>query len=114
MLTSLLRALLPPLIRLTARALSTGAPTLPPTARDVFGADLTAEQATTYNRSRVATATAVALYRSGQQLDQLSDDELDTAVRALKFPYSRPSDETRAAIRAALGVLEADPTIAVI
>ncbi len=114
MLTSLLRALLPPLIRMSARALDTGIPPLPPTARDVFGADLTADQAVTYNRGRVATCTAVALYRSGQQLDELSDDELDTAVRALKFPYSRPSEETRAAIRAALGVLEADPTIRVI
>ncbi|WP_406834798.1 hypothetical protein ACICHK_00060 [Streptomyces sp. AHU1] len=114
MLGSLLRALLPPVIRLTARALTTGTTPLPPTARDVFGPDLTAEQATTYNRSRVATATALALYRHGQKLDGLSDDELDSAVRALKFPYSRPSEETRAAIRAALGVLEADPTITLI
>ncbi|MET7889312.1 hypothetical protein ABZU45_40975 [Streptomyces avermitilis] len=114
MLTSLLRTLLPPLIRVTARTLTTGIPPLPPTACDVFGPDLTAEQATTYNRARVATCTALALYRGGQHLDELSDDELDTAVRALEFPYSRPSDETRAAIRAALGVLEADPTIRVI
>ncbi|MFD6923738.1 hypothetical protein ACFV99_26495 [Streptomyces sp. NPDC059944] len=114
MLESLLRSLIPPLIRLTGRPLITSSPPLPPTARDVFGPDLTAEQAITYNRGRVATATAVALYRSGQKLDELSDDGLDTAVRALRFPYSTPSTETRAAIRAALGVLEADPSIAVI
>ncbi|MEV6533724.1 hypothetical protein AB0M86_29700 [Streptomyces sp. NPDC051639] len=114
MLESLLRILIPPLIRLTARPLPTGAPPMPPTARDAFGPDLTKDQAVTYNRSRVATATALALYRSDKRLDGLSDDELDAAVRALKFPYSRPSDETRAAVRAALGVLEADPTIAVI
>ncbi|MFE9812462.1 hypothetical protein [Streptomyces sp. NPDC005548] len=112
MLSSLLRTMLPPLIRMSARALTPGAPPLPPTARDVFGPDLTADQATTYNRGRAATA--LALYRSGQQLDQLGDDELDTAVRALKFPYSKPSTETRAAVRAALGVLEADFTISVI
>jgi hypothetical protein len=114
MLESLLRTLLPPVIRLTARALTTVITPLPLTARDVFGPDLTAEQATTYNRARVATATALALYRSGHKLDELSDDELDSAVRALKFPYSRPSEETRAAIRAALAVLEADPTITLI
>ncbi|MFG2312916.1 hypothetical protein ACGFS9_30215 [Streptomyces sp. NPDC048566] len=111
MFASLLRTLLPPLIRVTARALEPGRPPLPPIARDIFGPDLTAVQAVTYNRGRVATATAVALYRSGQELDDLSDDELDAAVRTLKFPYSRPSEETRAAIRAALAVLEADPTI---
>ncbi|MFE4703050.1 hypothetical protein ACFRIC_38840 [Streptomyces sp. NPDC056738] len=111
MLESLFRTLLPPVIRLTARGLTTGTPPLPPTAREVFGPDLTAEQATTYNRGRVATATALALYRSGQKAEMLSDDALDSAVRALKFPYSRPSAETRAAIRAALGVLETDPAI---
>ncbi|WP_415940225.1 hypothetical protein [Streptomyces sp. 039-1] len=114
MLTSLLRTLFPPMIRIAARTLEPGKPPLPPIARDVFGPDLTADQATTYNRVRVATATAVALYRSGQALDDLSDDELDTAVRTLKFPYSRPSEETRAAIRATLAVLEADPGISVI
>ncbi|MGW1067386.1 hypothetical protein ACWD4F_23065 [Streptomyces aureus] len=113
MLESLLRALLPPAIRLSARALATDGRPLPPTARDVFGPDATAEQATAYNRSRVATATALALYRTGRKLDELSDDALDSTVRALKFPYSRPSEETRAAIRAALGVLEADPAITV-
>ncbi|MGQ4344114.1 hypothetical protein [Streptomyces sp. SAS_275] len=114
MLETLLRALLPSLIRVTARALAPATPPLPPVARDVFGPDLTADQAIAYNRGRVATATAVALYRSGQQLDQLSDDEIDDAVRALQFPYSRPSDKTRAAIRAGLGVLEADPSINVV
>ncbi|MFD8737419.1 hypothetical protein ACFV06_21200 [Streptomyces sp. NPDC059618] len=107
MLESLFRALLPPVIRLTARGLSKGTRPLPPTARDVFGPDATAEQATAYNRGRVATATALALYRTGRKLDELSDDELDSAVRALKFPYSRPSKETRAA----LGVLETDQAI---
>ncbi|MFM9632796.1 MULTISPECIES: hypothetical protein [Streptomyces] len=99
---------------MTARTLTTGTPPLPPTARDVFGADLTAEQATSFNRARVATCTALALYRSGQELTRLSDDDIDTAVRALKFPSSRPSEETRAAIRAALAVLETDPTISII
>ncbi|MCX4462467.1 hypothetical protein OOK58_00065 [Streptomyces sp. NBC_01728] len=101
-------------VRLTAHPISEGVPALPPTSRDVFGPDMTARQAIAYNRARVATATALALYRSGQKRRQLSDDDLDSTVRGLKFPHSRPSPETRAAIRAALAVLEADPTITVI
>ncbi|MFE7077118.1 hypothetical protein ACFU96_44240 [Streptomyces sp. NPDC057620] len=113
MLRELRRALRAPRVRLTARPLSDGIPALPPTSRDELGPDITAPQAVAYNRARVATATALALYRSGHQL-YLSDAELDSAVRALTFPYSRPSPETRAAIRAALAVLEADHTITVI
>jgi hypothetical protein len=113
MLRELRRALRPPRVRLTARPFGTGALALPPTSPEALGPDITRPQAIAYNRARVATVTALALYRSGQQF-YLSDEELDTAVRALKFPYSRPSVETRAAIRAALAVLEADPTITVV
>ncbi|MFE9769798.1 hypothetical protein ACFYPC_35640 [Streptomyces sp. NPDC005808] len=113
MLRVLRRALRPPRVRLAARPFGQGVLALPPTSRDGLGPDITAPQAIAYNRTRVATVTALALYRSGQRL-YLSDAELDTAVRDLKFPYSRPSAETRAAIRAALAVLEADPTITVI
>ncbi|MEV6057511.1 hypothetical protein [Streptomyces sp. NPDC052107] len=70
------------------------------------------EEAVAYNRSRVATATTIALYRSGYVLP-MPDGHLDDAVHALDFPYSVPSPETRAAIRAALAVLEADYTVTV-
>ncbi|MEV4231245.1 hypothetical protein AB0J81_29985 [Streptomyces bobili] len=82
------------------------------TAREVFGTSANAEEAIAYNRSRVATATAVALYRSGYRLP-MPDDHLDDAAHALDFPYSEPSPETRAAIRAALAVLDSDYTITV-
>ncbi|MFE5847213.1 hypothetical protein ACFQ7N_36900 [Streptomyces niveus] len=85
-------------------------PPLPPTAREALGSSVTAEEAITYNRVRVATATGLALHRSGLRLP-LADRDLDTAVRRLGFPYSRPSPATRAAIRAALGVLTATPDI---
>ncbi|MET8411709.1 hypothetical protein ABZV34_27050 [Streptomyces sp. NPDC005195] len=110
MLRTLLRALLRSRLRLAVRPLTAGAPDLPPTARDVLGGAATATEAITYNRVRVATATAVALYRSGHHLP-LTNEQLDDAVHALHFPYSVPTPATRAAIRAALGVLEADPTI---
>lgn len=113
MLRTLRRALRRSLLRLTVRPLTAGTPDLPPTASDAPGDDVTAAEAVTYNRVRVATATAVALYRSGHRLP-LRNDQLNDAVRALHFQYSVPSPETRAAIRAALGVLEADPTINVI
>ena len=50
--------------------------------------------------------------RSGYTLP-LRDLDLDDAVHALDFPYSVPSAETRAAIRAALAVLDADYTVSV-
>lgn len=109
MLRTLRRALRRSRLRLTVRPLSAGAPDLPPTACNALG-DVTAAEAITYNRVRVATATALALYRSGHRLP-LRNEQLDDAVHALHFPYSVPSPATRAAIRAALGVLEADPTI---
>ncbi|MER5899614.1 hypothetical protein ABT150_05745 [Streptomyces mirabilis] len=110
MLRTLRRALLRSLLRLTVRPLTAGTPDLPPTARDALGDDVTAAEAITYNRVRVATAAAVALYRSGHRLP-LRNDQLDNTVHAPHFPYSVPSPATRAAIRAALGVLEADPAI---
>ncbi|MGC0407768.1 hypothetical protein RKD31_001011 [Streptomyces sp. SAI-163] len=112
MLRALRRALRPARLRIPSRRFAAGIAALPPTAREAFGTDATAAEAIAYNRSRVATATAVALYRSGHVLP-LPDDDLDDAVRALDFPYSAPSPETRAAIRAALAVLEAEYTVTV-
>ncbi|MEU9671781.1 hypothetical protein AB0E25_41015 [Streptomyces bobili] len=43
----------------------------------------------------------------------MTDDDLDDAVLALDFPYSVPSAETRASIRAALAVMDADYTVTV-
>ncbi|MEU0228232.1 hypothetical protein ABZ177_28335 [Streptomyces sp. NPDC006284] len=113
MLRALRRALRPARLRIPARRFTAGLAALPPTAREAFGTDATAQEAIAYNRSRVTTATAVALYRSGHALP-MPDDHLDDAVHALDFPYSVPSPETRAAIRAALAVLEADYTVTVV
>ncbi|GGV52349.1 hypothetical protein [Streptomyces spectabilis] len=99
-------------IRIPLRRYAAGIAALPPTARDALGTDITVEEATAYNRGRTATAMGIALYRSGYALP-MGDDDLDDAVRALDFPYSVPNRETRAAIRAALAVLESDPTIRV-
>jgi hypothetical protein len=112
MLQMLRRALRPARLRVPARRFTAGIAALPPTAREAFGTAASAEEAIAYNRSRVATATAVALYRSGYRLP-MPDDHLDDAVHALDFPYSVPSPETRAALRAALAVLEADYTVTV-
>jgi hypothetical protein len=112
MLRSLRRALRPTRLRIPARRFTAGIAALPPTAREAFGTSVSAEEAIAYNRSRVATATAVALYRSGYRLP-MPDDHLNDAVHALDFPYSEPSAETRAAIRAALAVLDFDYTITV-
>ncbi|MEU1085122.1 hypothetical protein ABZ368_33730 [Streptomyces sp. NPDC005908] len=91
MLRALRRALRPARLRIPARRFTAGIAALPPTAREAFGTDATAAEAIAYNRSRVATATAVALYRSGHVLP-MPDDHLDDAVRALDdFPYSAPS-----------------------
>ncbi|MEV4231247.1 hypothetical protein AB0J81_29995 [Streptomyces bobili] len=43
----------------------------------------------------------------------MTDDHLDDAVPALDFPYSVPSAETPASIRAALAVMDADYTVTV-
>ncbi|WP_199550139.1 hypothetical protein [Streptomyces sp. N35] len=110
MFRTMRRALRRARLHIPVRPLTARAAHLPPTARDALGEHVSAEEAITFNRGRVATASAVALYRGGLQLP-LSDAFLDNVVRALGFPYSRPSRETRAAIRAALAVLEADPTI---
>ncbi len=72
----------------------------------------TARAAAAGCRSRVATATAAALYCTGYTLP-MRDLDLDDAVHALDFPYSVPSQETRAAIRAALAVLDGDYTVTV-
>jgi hypothetical protein len=112
MLGTLRRALRPARLRIPARRFAAGIAELPPTAREALGTDVTAGEAIAYNRVRVATATAVARYRSGHTLS-LSDDDLDDAVLALDFPYSVPSPETRASIRAALAVLDADYTVTV-
>ncbi|MEU6375532.1 hypothetical protein [Streptomyces sp. NPDC046909] len=112
MLRTLRRALRPARIRVPARRFSAGIAELPPTAREALGTDVTAGEAIAYNRARVAAATGVALFRAGYTLP-LSDNDLDDAVLALDFPRSAPSPQTRASIRAALGVLEADPTVTV-
>ncbi|WP_328868632.1 hypothetical protein OHT76_44065 [Streptomyces sp. NBC_00287] len=112
MFRTLRRALRPAPLRIPSRRLTAGIAALPPTAREALGTDATAGEATAYNRSRVATATAVALYRSGHVLP-MPDDDLDDAVRTLDFPCSVPSPQTRAAIRAALAVLEADCTVTI-
>ncbi|MEU9191317.1 hypothetical protein AB0D14_43940 [Streptomyces sp. NPDC048484] len=112
MLRTLRRALRSARLRMPARRFTAGIAALPPTAREALGIDATAGEAIAYNRVRVATATAVAFYRSGYTLP-MPDDDLDDAVRALDFPYSVPSPETRASIRAALAVLEADYTVTV-
>lgn len=108
MLRTLRRALRPAHIRIPARRFTAGIAALPPTAREALGTDVTAGEAIAYNRARVATATAVALYRSGYTLP-MSDGDLDDAVLALDFPYSVPSAETRAA----LAVMDADYTVTV-
>lgn len=112
MLRTLRRALRSARLRVPARRFTAGVTALPPTAREALGTDVTAEEAIAYNRVRVATATAVALYRSGYTLP-MPDDHLDDAAHALDFPYSVPSPATRASIRAALAVLEADHTVTV-
>ncbi|MDQ0994814.1 hypothetical protein [Streptomyces sp. V3I7] len=112
MLDKLRRALRPSRIRIPARRFAAGVATLSPTASEMFCSEATAEEATAYNRGRVATATALTLYRSGYALP-MRDEDLDDAVHALDFPYSAPSPETRAAVRAALAVLEADVTVTV-
>ncbi|MGW5136800.1 hypothetical protein [Streptomyces sp. NPDC004135] len=112
MLRALRRALRPTRLRIPTRRFTAGIAALPPTAREAFGTTVSAEEAVAYNRSRVATATAVALYRSGYRLP-MPDEHLNDAVQALEFQYSVPSPETRAAIRAALAVLDADYTITV-
>ncbi|MFC7309021.1 hypothetical protein ACFQVC_33055 [Streptomyces monticola] len=104
MFRTLRRVPRPTYLRIATRRFTAGIPALPPTAREALGADVTAEEAI------ASTATAVALYRSGYTLP-MPDDLLDDAVRALDFPCSVPSPETRASIRAALAVLEADYTI---
>ena len=90
MLRTLRRALRSARLRIPARRFSAGIAALPPTAREALGINVTAEEAIAYNRSRVATATAVALYRSGYTLP-MRDLDLDDAVHALDFPYSVPS-----------------------
>ncbi|MGW1291081.1 hypothetical protein ACWD4N_48015 [Streptomyces sp. NPDC002586] len=112
MLRTLRLALRPARIRFPARRFTAGIAELPPTAREALGTDVTAGEAIAYNRVRVATTTAVALFRCGYTLP-MTDDDLDDAVLALDFPYSIPSPETRASIRAALAVLEADHTVTV-
>jgi hypothetical protein len=113
MLRALRRALRPSRLHIPARRFTAGIAALPPTAREAYGTDdVSAGEAIAYNRGRVATATAIALYRSGYTLP-LRDLDLDDAVHALDFPSSVPSAETRAAIRAALAVLDADYTVTV-
>jgi hypothetical protein len=111
MLRALRRALRPSRLHIPARRFTAGIADLPPTAHEAYGTDdVSAGEAIAYNRGRVATATAI--YRSGCTLP-LRDLDLDDAVHALDFPYSVPSAETRAAIRAALAVLDADYTVTV-
>ncbi|MGW1729022.1 hypothetical protein ACWCQK_39975, partial [Streptomyces sp. NPDC002306] len=100
-------------LRLPPGRVSAKATALPPTALEAIGADVSTEEAVAYNRSRVATATALTLYRSGYSLP-MPDSQLDAAVHALGFPRSVPSPQTRAAIPAALAVLESDHTVTLI
>lgn len=109
MLRSLRRALRPGRARTVARRFTAEIAELPPSARDALGLGVTAGEAIAYNRSRVATATAIDLHFNGYGLP-VSDDLVNDAVHALDFPYSVPSPATRAAVRAALGVLEAGYT----
>jgi hypothetical protein len=111
-LRTLRRALRQARLRIPDRRFAAGIAALPPTAREALGTDITAGEAITYNRARLATATVLALYRSGHTLP-MTDDDLDDAVLALNFPYSAPSAQTRASIRAALAVLDADYTVTV-
>ncbi|MFD8339246.1 hypothetical protein ACFV42_42485 [Streptomyces solisilvae] len=83
-------------------------PSLPPIAR-VQLPDATGIEAETYNRTRVATAVALHLYRSGYG-DDVSEAAVTVAVQALG--WTRASGQTRAAVRAVLGVLTADPGVA--
>lgn len=116
MLKKLLRAVLAPAVRPGPIVRDAIAPELPPVARDELGTSVSRKEAISYNRTRVATATALWLFRQGLGArwsfsPALTDLQIDTAVRALGFPYSRPSPETRAAIRAALGVLWTDRSL---
>ncbi|WP_097275956.1 hypothetical protein [Streptomyces sp. TLI_55] len=83
-----------------------------PTARQALGIDATAGKATAYHRTRVATATAVALHRSGHT-PPMTDNNLADAVLAPHFPSSIPSAETRASIHAALAVQHAEHTVTI-
>ncbi|GAA3785798.1 hypothetical protein [Streptomyces chiangmaiensis] len=87
MLRSLCRALRPARLRIAARRFTAGIAALPPTANEAFGADASAKEAVAYNRSRVATATTVALYRSGHTLP-LPDDHVHPGPRAPRKPWS--------------------------
>ncbi len=90
MLRALRHALRSARLRVPVRPFTAGIAALPPTAREALGTDVSAKEAVAYNRSRVATATAVALYRSGYTLPMRGLD-LDDTVHALAFPYSVPS-----------------------
>ncbi|MFD3923059.1 hypothetical protein [Streptomyces sp. NPDC058595] len=115
MLGKFLRAVLAPIVHPAPPVRLAIPPQLPPTARDELGTSASKEEAISYNRTRVATATALWLFRQGRgapwNSTPVTDLQLDAAVRALGFPYSRPSPETRTAIRAALGVLWTDQSL---
>ncbi|MCT9093448.1 hypothetical protein N4G70_31950 [Streptomyces sp. ASQP_92] len=105
MLRTLLRALIRPrsiLIRTSSRWLA-----LPPIARD-FLPEATAEEAVAYNRARKAAAITLYLFRAGRPASCRAHD-IEAAATALG--WVTVSAETRAAIRANLGVLYADSEI---
>ncbi|MFE9559096.1 hypothetical protein ACFYMW_39155 [Streptomyces sp. NPDC006692] len=81
--------------------------TLPPIARD-FLPDATAEEAVTYNRSRKALTISLFLFRAGRTATCRTQD-IEAAATALG--WVTVSAETRAAIRANLGILHADPEL---
>ncbi|MBL1120291.1 hypothetical protein JK364_49580 [Streptomyces sp. 110] len=83
-------------------------PSLPPIAR-IQLPDATGVESETYNRTRVATAVALYLYRVGYRED-VPESAITLAVQALG--WTKASGQTRAAVRAVLGVLTADPGIA--
>ncbi|MEU5436492.1 hypothetical protein AB0G73_24365 [Streptomyces sp. NPDC020719] len=105
MLRTLLRALRRP--RTILLALPYQPLALPPVAR-TFLPHATAAEAITYNRTRKATAITLLLFRTGRTATCPTAD-IETAAAALGWPPVSP--ETRAAVRAHLGVLHADRAI---
>ncbi|MZE80926.1 hypothetical protein [Streptomyces xinghaiensis] len=82
-------------------------PELPPVARH-FLPEATGEEAESFNRSRLATAVALRLFRDGHRED-VADAVINQAATGLG--RKQPSGRTRAAVRAALAVLRTDPHV---
>ncbi|MFD7015197.1 hypothetical protein [Streptomyces sp. NPDC059928] len=80
---------------------------LPPIAR-TFLPDAPAEEAVTYNRGRKAMAITLLLFRTGRTANCLTRD-IEAAATALGWASVSP--QTRAAVRANLGVLCTDSRV---